>query len=79
MDIAAIRSEYKKNPPVELSQPNRGKRLRYDYGLSGLSSCLLYTSLENFGYGDGMDLRTDGQGFREDENRYRKMCIRDRD
>ena len=27
MDIAAIRSEYKKNPPVELSQPNRGKRL----------------------------------------------------
>lgn len=44
MDIAAIRSEYKKNPPVELSQPNRGKRLRYDYGLSDLSSRFVFGS-----------------------------------
>ena len=44
MDIAAIRSEYKKNPPAGFSQPNRGKRLRYDYGLSGLSSRFVFGS-----------------------------------
>ena len=35
MDIAVVRLGYKKNPSAGLSQPNRGKRLRYDYGLSG--------------------------------------------
>ena len=51
MDVADVRPGHKKNPSVGLSQPNRGKRLRYDYGLSGLSSRFVFGS-RCFGWGE---------------------------
>lgn len=43
MDIAAIRSEYKKIPCRVIATEQR-ERLRYDYGLSGLSSRFVFGS-----------------------------------